>query len=48
MTERAGHARDVLASITNRELRLYDGVVAVVSSFTLSFVHVLISNLCET
>ncbi|KAG8381560.1 hypothetical protein BUALT_Bualt06G0134300 [Buddleja alternifolia] len=29
VTERAGHARDVLASITNRELRLYDGVVAV-------------------
>lgn len=35
MTERAGHARDMLSSITNRELSLYDGVVAVVSSCTL-------------
>lgn len=32
VTERAGHARDMLSSITNRELNLYDGVVAVVSS----------------
>ncbi|KAL1533079.1 ceramide kinase [Salvia divinorum] len=29
VTERAGHARDMLSSITNRELNLYDGVVAV-------------------
>ncbi|KAL3647520.1 hypothetical protein CASFOL_008488 [Castilleja foliolosa] len=29
VTERAGHARDVLASITNRVLSLYDGVIAV-------------------
>ncbi|KAI3458341.1 hypothetical protein Pfo_015004 [Paulownia fortunei] len=29
VTERAGHARDLLASITNRDLSLYDGVVAV-------------------
>ncbi|KAL6530298.1 hypothetical protein OROHE_014651 [Orobanche hederae] len=29
VTERAGHARDVLASINNRDLSLYDGVVAV-------------------
>ncbi|KAK6132229.1 hypothetical protein DH2020_034049 [Rehmannia glutinosa] len=29
VTERAGHARDILASITNRDLSLYDGVVAV-------------------
>ncbi|KAL3524130.1 hypothetical protein ACH5RR_016964 [Cinchona calisaya] len=29
VTERAGHSFDVLASITNRELNLYDGVVAV-------------------
>lgn len=29
VTERAGHARDMLSSITNRELSLYDGVVAV-------------------
>ncbi|PIM98525.1 Ceramide kinase [Handroanthus impetiginosus] len=29
VTERVGHARDVLASITNRDLSLYDGVVAV-------------------
>ncbi|XP_057778552.1 ceramide kinase isoform X2 [Salvia miltiorrhiza] len=29
VTERAGHARDILSSITNRELSLYDGVVAV-------------------
>ncbi|KAL7146586.1 hypothetical protein ABFS83_06G051200 [Erythranthe nasuta] len=35
VTERAGHARDVLASMANRDLSLYDGVIAVVSSFTL-------------
>ncbi|KAL0292495.1 UNVERIFIED_CONTAM: Ceramide kinase [Sesamum calycinum] len=29
MTERAGHARDILVSITNKDLSLYDGVVAV-------------------
>ncbi|KAG6390858.1 hypothetical protein SASPL_148603 [Salvia splendens] len=29
VTERAGHARGMLSSITNRELNLYDGVVAV-------------------
>ncbi|KAL3834664.1 hypothetical protein ACJIZ3_009400 [Penstemon smallii] len=29
VTERAGHARDVLASITNKELSSFDGVVAV-------------------
>lgn len=29
VTERAGHAFDVMASITNRELNSYDGVVAV-------------------
>ncbi|KAL8552504.1 hypothetical protein ACS0TY_001260 [Phlomoides rotata] len=29
VTERAGHARDVLSSITNRDLSLYDGAVAV-------------------
>ena len=37
MTERAGHAFDVLASITNRELDSYDGVLAVVSTFTFTF-----------
>lgn len=45
MTQRAGHARDVLASIPNRDLSLYDGVIAVVSSCTLSVVHFLIFNL---
>ncbi|KAL2558361.1 Ceramide kinase [Forsythia ovata] len=29
VTQRAGHARDVMTSITNRELNFYDGVVAV-------------------
>ncbi|KAL0400985.1 UNVERIFIED_CONTAM: Ceramide kinase [Sesamum latifolium] len=29
VTERAGHARDILVSITNKDLRFYDGVVAV-------------------
>ncbi|CAI9768241.1 unnamed protein product [Fraxinus pennsylvanica] len=29
VTQRAGHARDVMTSITNRELSFYDGVVAV-------------------
>ncbi|XP_011076422.1 ceramide kinase isoform X2 [Sesamum indicum] len=29
VTERAGHARDILVSITNKDLNLYDGVVAV-------------------
>ncbi|CAA0834543.1 Ceramide kinase [Striga hermonthica] len=29
VTERAGHARDVLASISNQDLRLFDGIVAV-------------------
>ncbi|KAH6818134.1 Diacylglycerol kinase family protein [Perilla frutescens var. frutescens] len=29
VTERAGHAKDMMSSITNRELSLYDGVVAV-------------------
>lgn len=33
VTERAGHAFDVMASMTNRELSSYDGVVAVVSIF---------------
>lgn len=31
MTQRAGHAFDVMVGITNDELRLYDGVIAVVS-----------------
>lgn len=31
MTQRAGHAFDVMASITDRELNSYDGVIAVVS-----------------
>lgn len=31
MTHRAGQAFDVMASISNRELNSYDGVVAVVS-----------------
>lgn len=48
VTERAGHARDVLASITNRDLSLYDGVVAVVSSCTLLLVRFLIFNLYGT
>lgn len=34
VTERAGHAFDVMASMTNRELSSYDGVVAVVSIFS--------------
>lgn len=29
VTERAGHAKDMMSSITNRELSLYDGVLAV-------------------
>lgn len=32
VTERAGHASDVMASFTNRELSSYDGVVTVVSN----------------
>ncbi|CAN4121769.1 unnamed protein product [Withania somnifera] len=32
VTERAGQAFDIMSSITNRELRSYDGVVAVVST----------------
>lgn len=31
MTQRAGHAFDMMASIANKELSSYDGVVAVVS-----------------
>lgn len=31
VTERAGHARDTLTSITNKDLTSYDGVIAVVS-----------------
>lgn len=31
MTQRAGQAFDVMSSITNEDLNLYDGVVAVVS-----------------
>lgn len=33
MTERAGHAFDVMASTTNEELNSYDGAVAVVSDW---------------
>lgn len=32
VTERAGQALDIMSSITSRELRSYDGVVAVVST----------------
>lgn len=32
MTQRAGEAFDVMASIANKELNLYDGVVTVVSN----------------
>ena len=31
VTQRAGHAFDVMASISNEELNSYDGVIAVVS-----------------
>ena len=31
MTERAGHAFDVMASTANNELKSYNGVIAVVS-----------------
>lgn len=31
MTKRAGHAFDVMRSTTDEELKLYDGVLAVVS-----------------
>jgi len=31
VTERAGHAFDVMASIQNKELHTYDGIIAVVS-----------------
>lgn len=32
MTQRAGHAYDAMASIGNKELISYDGVIAVVSN----------------
>lgn len=32
MTQRAGQAFDVMASTSNKELNLYDGVVSVVSN----------------
>ncbi len=37
VTERAGHAFDVMASLANKELNSYDGVIAVVSMRILSF-----------
>lgn len=37
VTERAGHAFDVMASLANKELNSYDGVIAVVSIRILSF-----------
>lgn len=48
MTERAGHARDVMSSITNSDLSSYDGVVAVVSISTFFLEHFLIFNLFGT
>ena len=38
MTQRAGHAFDLMFSLTNRELNTYDGVVAVVSNNIPSFI----------
>lgn len=37
MTERAGHAFDVMASTANEDLEMYDGIVAVVSKRSLPF-----------
>ena len=37
MTERAGHAFDVMASIAKEDLKMYDGIVAVVSKRSLHF-----------
>lgn len=37
VTERAGHAFDVMASTANKDLKMYDGIVAVVSKTSLHF-----------
>lgn len=47
VTERAGHARDVVSSITNGDLNLYDGVVAVVRIYIPLLVHFPISIFLE-
>lgn len=37
VTERANHAFDVMASTSNKDLKMYDGIVAVVSKRSLRF-----------
>lgn len=43
VTQRAGQAFDVMSSITNEDLNVYDGVIAVVSNEIPS--HLSITNL---
>lgn len=45
MTQRARHAFDVMSSITNEDLNVYDGVIAVVSNEIPS--HLSVTNLIE-
>lgn len=49
VTERAGHAFDVMRSTTDEELKLYDGVLGVVSDeiFSVSFLCLSICNEVE-
>lgn len=38
VTERAGHAHDVVSTLPDRELRSLDGIVTVVHEFMLSII----------
>ena len=42
VTQRAGHAFDVITSITNSELKYYDGVVTVVSHVVYLYISCLL------